>query len=94
MRNRDPRIVRTTTWSAGPGCHGGCGVIAHMRDGKLEKIEGDREHPWNQGRLCARVLAMTQYVEHPDRLTKPLKRVGERGEGKWQEISWDGPSIS
>ena len=89
MRDKETHIVRTTTWSAGPGCHGGCGVLAHMRDGKLEKIEGDREHPWNQGRLCARVLAMTQYVEHPDRLTKPLKRVGERGEGKWREISWD-----
>ena len=83
------RIVRTTTWSAGPGCHGGCGVLAHIEDGKLVKIEGDPEHPWNQGRLCARCLAMTQYVNHPNRLTRPLKRVGERGEGKWQEISWD-----
>ncbi len=89
MRNKNIQIVRTTTWSAGPGCHGGCGVLAHIKDGKLMKIEGDREHPWSKGRLCARVLAMTQYVEHPDRLTKPLKRVGERGEGKWQEISWD-----
>ncbi len=83
------KIVRTTTWSAGPGCHGGCGVLAHIEDGKLIKIEGDPDHPWNQGRLCARCLAMTQYVDHPDRLTRPLKRVGERGEGKWQEISWD-----
>ena len=88
MKDRDTRIVRTTVWSAGPGCHGGCGALAHIKDGKLVKIEGDREHPWSQGRLCARVLAMTQYVEHPDRLTKPLKRAGERGEGKWQEISW------
>ena len=89
MKQGEREIVRTTTWSAGPGCHGGCGVLAHIEDGKLVKIEGDPEHPWNQGRLCARCLAMTQYVNHPDRLTRPLKRVGERGEGKWQEISWD-----
>jgi anaerobic selenocysteine-containing dehydrogenase len=76
-------------WSAGPGCHGTCGVLAHIKDGKVVKIEGDPDHPWNQGRLCARCLAMTQYVYHPDRLTKPLKRAGERGEGKWEEISWD-----
>ena len=89
MKREKRKIVRTTTWSAGPGCHGGCGVLAHIEDGKLVKIEGDPDHPWNQGRLCARCLAMTQYVNHPDRLTRPLKRVGERGEGKWQEISWN-----
>lgn len=83
------QIIQTTTWSAGPGCHGGCGVLAHIQDGKLVKIEGDPDHPWNQGRLCARCLAMTQYVYHPDRLTRPLKRIGKRGEGKWQAISWD-----
>ena len=89
MKGENHKIVRTTTWSAGPGCHGGCGVLAYIEDGKLVKIEGDPDHPWNQGRLCARCLAMTQYVYHPDRLTRPLKRVGERGESKWQEISWD-----
>ncbi len=81
--------MRTTVWSAGPGCHGTCGALAHIRKGKLIKIEGDPDHPWNQGRLCARCLAMTQYVYHPDRLTRPLRRVGERGEGKWQTISWE-----
>jgi anaerobic selenocysteine-containing dehydrogenase len=89
MGSVERRIVQTTTWSAGPGCHGGCGVLAHIEDGRLVKIEGDPKHPWNQGRLCARCLAMVQYAYHPDRLTSPLKRVGERGEGKWQEISWD-----
>ena len=89
MTSKKREIVRTTTWSAGPGCHGGCGVLAHIEDGRLVKIEGDPEHPWNQGRLCSRCLAMTQYINHPERLTHPLKRVGERGEGKWQEISWD-----
>ena len=89
MKQKDTHVIRTTTWSAGPGCHGGCGVLAHIRDGKLVKIEGDPEHPWNHGRLCARVLAMTQYVEHPDRIMRPLKRSGERGEGRWEEISWE-----
>ena len=89
MTQSETKVLRTTTWSAGPGCHGGCGVLAHIKDGKLVKIEGDPDHPWNQGRLCARVLAMTQYVDHPDRLRQPLKRVGERGEGKWEPIPWD-----
>jgi anaerobic selenocysteine-containing dehydrogenase len=88
-RSPDTEIVRTTVWSAGPGCHGTCGVLAHIKNGKLVKIEGDPDHPWSQGRLCARCLAMTQYIYHPDRLTRPLKRAGERGEGKWQEISWE-----
>jgi anaerobic selenocysteine-containing dehydrogenase len=89
MGSKKVEIVRTTTWSAGPGCHGGCGVLAHIENGKLKKIEGDPDHPWNQGRLCARALAMTQYTYHPSRLTSPLKRVGNRGEGKWEEISWE-----
>jgi anaerobic selenocysteine-containing dehydrogenase len=83
------KIIPTTAWSPGPGCHGGCGVLAHVQNGKLIKIEGDPNHPWNQGRLCARALAMTQYVDHPDRLRHPLKRVGKRGEGKWEQISWE-----
>ena len=82
------KIIRTTTWSAGPGCHGSCGVLAHIKDGKLVKVEGDPDHPFNQGRLCSRCLAMTQYIENPTRLRHPLKRVGERGEDKWQEITW------
>lgn len=65
MTTSDTNLVPTTTWSASPGCHGGCGVLAHIKDGKLIKIEGDPDHPWNQGRLCARVLAMTQYLNHP-----------------------------
>jgi anaerobic selenocysteine-containing dehydrogenase len=89
LKDEKLEIIRTTTWSAGPGCHGSCGVLAYVKDGRLVKVEGDPDHPWNQGRLCSRCLAMTQYVYHPDRLTHPLKRVGRRGEGKWQPISWD-----
>ncbi len=89
MDSHGKKIVRSTVWSAGPGCHGGCGVLVHIQDGKLIKIEGDPDHPWNQGRLCSRVLAMKQYVDHPDRLRHPMKRIGERGDGKWETISWN-----
>ncbi|MFO7988826.1 MAG: molybdopterin-dependent oxidoreductase [Desulfotignum sp.] len=82
-------IIKTTTWSPGPGCHGGCGVLVHVKDNKVIKVEGDPDHPWNQGRLCSRCLSMTQYMYHPDRLKTPLKRVGKKGEGKFEPISWD-----
>jgi len=90
MGNKDDiKVVKTGAWSGGPGCHGGCGVELYIKDGKLIKVEGDEDHPFLQGRLCPRALAMTQYTYHPNRLRRPLKRVGARGEGKWQEIPWD-----
>lgn len=82
-------IFPTVTWSAGAGCHGNCGQLLYIKDGELVKIEGDENHPWNQGRSCPRVLALKQYMYHPDRITYPLKRVGERGEGRFERISWD-----
>src|SRR4030042_856080 len=86
---KNVQIVRMGAWSAGPGCHGGCGVKLFIKDGKLLKVEGDEDHPFFQGRLCPRALALTQYIYHPDRLRYPLKRAGDRGEGKWQRISWE-----
>jgi anaerobic selenocysteine-containing dehydrogenase len=86
---KDIREIKTFAWSAGPGCHGGCGQKLYVQDGKLIRIEGDEDHPWSQGRSCPRVLAMTQYMYHPDRITTPLKRTGARGEGKFTPISWD-----
>jgi len=81
-------VTRTTQWS-GPGCHNGCGVLLYTKDGKLEKVEGDPNMPFMQGRLCMRCLALVEAVNHPDRVTHPLKRVGERGENKWEQITWD-----
>ncbi len=82
-------IHSTIAWSAGAGCHGGCGQKLFVEDGKLARVEGDENNPWNQGRSCPRVLALTQYMYHPDRITHPLKRVGARGEGRFEPISWD-----
>jgi len=85
----DTQEIKTVTWSAGPGCHGGCGQKLYVKDGKAVRFEGDENHPWSQGRSCPRVLAMPQYMHHPDRVTTPLKRVGARGDGNFEKISWD-----
>ncbi|WP_302319478.1 molybdopterin-dependent oxidoreductase [Gordonibacter pamelaeae] len=87
-RDGDYTVTRTTVWS-GPGCHDGCGVLYYTKDGKLEKVEGDPDCPFNQGTLCMRCLEMPEAVNHPDRPTGPLKRAGERGENKWESVTWD-----
>jgi anaerobic selenocysteine-containing dehydrogenase len=60
-----------------------------MDGGKPVKIEGDPSHPISKGRLCAKGLVSLEYFNHPDRLLHPLKRMGEKGKGKWEEISWN-----
>ena len=52
-------------------------------------MEGDPDFPQNEGFMCPKGLAVTQVLYHPDRIKYPMKRMGERGEGKWQRISWD-----
>ncbi len=79
------KVVRT----ACHGCHSVCGVLVHVKDGRVTKIEGDPEHPHSRGMKCPKGLAFAQLIYHPDRLKYPMKRIGERGEGKWQRISWD-----
>lgn len=70
-------------------CHGGCGVLVHVKDGKVVKIKGDPESPLNKGKICLKGIASVEHLYNPDRLKYPLKRVGQRGEGKWERISWD-----
>ncbi|MFD0910507.1 molybdopterin oxidoreductase family protein [Ruegeria arenilitoris] len=66
-----------------------CGINVHMKDGKVAYIEGNRDHPVNKGVLCAKGSAGIMQVNAPSRLRAPLKRVGPRGSGEFEEISWD-----
>jgi anaerobic selenocysteine-containing dehydrogenase len=70
-------------------CHGGCGVLLHVKGDRLVKVEGDRESPLNHGRLCPIGTVTLDLVYHPDRLKYPLRRAGPRGAGQWDRISWD-----
>lgn len=68
-------------------CPGYCGAQVEVVDGRLERVEPLPEHPINF--LCPRGLASRQVVYSPDRLKYPLKREGERGEGRWARIGWE-----
>ena len=70
-------------------CHGGCGALIYLKDGKVEKIAGDPDCPINHGTLCSKGIASAQLAYHPDRLTYPVRRIGPKASGKWERISWD-----
>ena len=71
-------------------CWNTCGTLVTVDDGRILSVEGDPECPLNQGWMCERgQKACIEMHDHPDRLNYPLKRVGERGENKWEQISWD-----
>ena len=66
-----------------------CGINVHLKDGRIRYIEGNPAHPVNRGVLCAKGSAGIMQHYSPARLSKPLLRSGERGEGKFREIEWD-----
>ncbi len=65
-----------------------CGAEAHVEQGKVVRIKGDSDF-YTNGFFCDRGARFREHLYHPDRLNYPLKRTGERGEGKWMRISWD-----
>lgn len=88
-----------------PLCAAGCGLTVRVmdadadviRDGQAgvvriaaaKKLEGAPEHPVNHGGLCPRGQAAIQVTYHPDRITQPLRRTGERGDGRYEAVSWE-----
>ncbi len=66
-----------------------CGVRAKVIEGRVVKLEGNAEHSHSLGFLCARGQAGLMSTYDPDRVLTPLVRVGERGEGKFREASWE-----
>ncbi len=70
-------------------CPGGCGISVRKVDNRAIKIEGTEGSPVNDGGICILGASGLQYLYGPFRVPSPMKRIGERGEGKWQKISWD-----
>ncbi|HSL33846.1 MAG TPA: molybdopterin dinucleotide binding domain-containing protein, partial [Candidatus Limnocylindrales bacterium] len=86
-REKRYMLVPTTCFN----CESACGLLAYVDKETLQvrKFEGNPEHPGSRGRNCAKGPATLNQVTDPDRILYPLKRIGERGEGRWEQVTWD-----
>ncbi len=80
-------IVPTTCFN----CESACGLLAYIdkETDQVRKFEGNPQHPASRGRTCAKGPATINQIRDPERILYPLKRAGERGEGRWQRITWE-----
>ncbi len=76
----EEKVFKTCCWE----CFNHCGILAHVKDGRVVKVEGNPEHPYNRGFMCVKGHHMLDNMYHPDRLLFPLKKV----KGGWERISW------
>ncbi len=71
-------------------CHGGCGTLVTVREGVVESIKGDPDHPVNRGKLCSKAAAPSiEQLYHEARINQPIMRAGPKGSMQWKAISWD-----
>src|SRR5579863_10466185 len=66
-----------------------CSLLAHVEGGRVVRIEGDPDQPFTAGFACAKVMREPELVHSPERLARPLRRVGAKGEGDFAPISWE-----
>ncbi|MFQ5520264.1 MAG: molybdopterin-dependent oxidoreductase [Candidatus Methylomirabilia bacterium] len=70
-------------------CPSACSLVVTLKDGRLTDVSGNPDHPFTQGVICGKVHDYTERVYSPLRVRAPLRRVGPKGEGRFQAISWD-----
>src|SRR6056297_403087 len=70
-------------------CHSRCGVRIDVADGRLQRIRGDKSHPFSRGYTCPKGRAAPEIVYHPERITTPLINIGSRKSPKFEAASWD-----
>src|SRR6202041_921264 len=69
-----------------PDC---CSLLVNVEDGRGSKLRGNPAHPVTRGFLCGKVAQYLEREYHPDRLLYPQRRIGAKGEGRFERISWD-----
>lgn len=83
LRIKNAKVTTTVC----PYCSVGCGILVYTKDGKVINVEGDEEHPINEGALCPKGASLFQMANNPARLTKPKYRAA--GASEWKEVEWD-----
>ena len=86
-KERHYTIVPTSCFN----CEAGCGLLSYVdkETGEVRKFEGNPYHPASRGRNCAKGPATINQIKDPDRILHPMRRIGKRGAGKWERVSWD-----
>jgi sulfite dehydrogenase (quinone) subunit SoeA len=83
-----PKVADEVKYTTCYMCACRCGIKVHLKDGGIRYIEGNRDHPVNRGVICGKGASGIMQQQSPAKLTKPLRRVGERGAGVFREIEW------
>jgi anaerobic selenocysteine-containing dehydrogenase len=86
---QDLRLGTTVYKSECFSCNQGCDAVVHVKDGRVVRVEGDSSSHVTKGTLCSKGLASPDHINHRERILYPLKRMGKKGEGRWEPISWD-----
>ncbi len=90
VRPPEQQLAGVATWYASTcrQCPAGCGIVARIMNGRALKLEGNPDHPLNQGKLCARGQAGLQVLYNPDRITGPVQQP-QRGTRTYQPLAWE-----
>lgn len=90
VRPPEQQLAGVATWYASTcrQCPAGCGIVARIMNGRALKLEGNPEHPLNQGKLCARGQAGLQVLYNPDRLSGPVRQT-QRGSRSYEPLAWE-----
>jgi anaerobic selenocysteine-containing dehydrogenase len=82
-------VVKSVRVVCAHDCPDMCSLIAHVEDGKVVRIQGDPDHPYTAGFACGKVNRDTDNINSPERILTPLRRIGRKGLGRFQPITWD-----
>src|SRR5262245_25181961 len=84
-----PAAARPVHGACPLDCPDTCSWVVTVENGRAVRLDGNRDHPYTRGALCAKVNHFLEHTERPDRLLHPMRRTGRKGDGRFARITWD-----